>query len=214
MKRFIVVALFLILAAAACSQDQPKQEVVGTNAGPAPDTGYIVQVGESYISARDLENELAGMPESRRLNYTAPGGDDRLLDEMIKREMFRQEAVQAGMDQSEEYRNRVAYLSRLALVEMFLEEKIQADVTVSDQEVSAYYEENQEKEFTNPMSGEIIPLTSVRDNIRRFLSLEKQRESFDRYMEELMEKYVVKVSDDYAGEQVESGASEAPVATE
>ncbi|MFU8819324.1 MAG: hypothetical protein ACNA74_06330 [Desulfurivibrio sp.] len=200
MKRFITV-LFILILTAACGQEASK-EVVGANAGPAPTAGYIVQVGESYITEQDLKNELSGMPESRRANYTAPGGEERLLDEMIKREMFRQEAIRVGMDQSEEYRQRVDYLSRLALVEMFLEQKIQGEVTISDREVSAYYEEHKDNEFTNPMSGEVMPYTSVRENIRRFMVMEKQREAFAKFMDDLMERYVVKAADDYARETV------------
>ncbi|ADH84777.1 hypothetical protein [Desulfurivibrio alkaliphilus] len=194
MKSFITVLLVLFLAA-ACGQE--KQEMIGTEAGPAPEEGYIVQVGESYITPSDVEQELQGMPESRRLMYETPDGQDRLFDEMIKREMFRQEAVRAGLDQSEAYRKRVEYLARLALVEMFLEEKIQASVTVSDREVQDYYEANKDTEFTNPLSGETQPFTSVRNSIRRLLLLEKQREAFDKYMEDMMGRYVVRVSDDY-----------------
>ncbi|MFH7319740.1 hypothetical protein ACHHRT_03905 [Desulfurivibrio sp. D14AmB] len=191
MKNLIAI-LLLTLLAAGCGQE--KREVIGTNAGPPPADGHLVQVGESFITSQDLANELAGMPASRRLNYTVPGGEERLLDEMIKREMFRQEAIAAGLDQSPAYRQRVEYLSRLALVEMFLEEKIQDGITISDREVREYYEEHQTDEFTNPVSGEIMPLTSVRENIRRFLVMEKQRELFDAFLEELMAKYVVKLA--------------------
>ncbi|MFH7325320.1 hypothetical protein [Desulfurivibrio sp. C05AmB] len=197
MKRFIAILLVMILAA-ACGREQ--QEIIGAEAGPAPAEGYIVQVGESYITARHLEQEMASMPESRRMAYSMAGGQERLLDEMIKREMFRQEAVRAGLDQSDEYRQRVEYLSRLALVEMFLEDKIQAEVTVSDREVSDYYEQHKENEFTNPLSGETQPFLSVRDNIRRYLLMEKQRQVFDDYMAEMLERYVVRMAQDPAFE--------------
>ena len=196
MKRFIAV-LFVLTLIAACGQEQ-KEVMIGADAGPAPAEGYIVQVGETYITEQDMERELAGMPESRRMMYAAPGGESRLLDEMIKREMFRQEAVRVGMDQSEEYRSRVEYLSRLALVEMFLEEKIQGQVTVSDREVRAYNDENKDNEFTNPISGETSPFEQVRDSVRRLLILEKQREVFENYMAELMDRYVVKAAQEQA----------------
>ncbi|TBV80696.1 MAG: hypothetical protein EYX74_05275 [Desulfobulbaceae bacterium] len=112
MKRLIVV-LFIMLLITACGSEQQKQKVIGQTLPPAPDKGYIVQVGDSFITKRAMENELAGMPENRRMRFDVPGGEDRLLDEMIKREMFRQEAVQAGMDQREDYRLRVEYLGRL-----------------------------------------------------------------------------------------------------
>jgi peptidyl-prolyl cis-trans isomerase C len=197
MKRLIAILLVMILTA-ACGREQ--QEIIGAEAGPAPAEGYIVQVGESYITARHLEQEMASMPESRRMAYSMAGGQERLLDEMIKREMFRQEAVRAGLDQSDEYRQRVEYLSRLALVEMFLEDKIQAEVTVSDREVSDYYEQHKENEFTNPLSGETQPFLSVRDNIRRYLLMEKQRQVFDDYMAEMLERYVVRMAQDPAFE--------------
>ena len=200
MKSFITVLMVLFLAA-ACGQE--KQEMIGAEAGPAPDEGYIVQVGDSYITPSDVEQELQGMPESRRMMYETPDGQDRLFDEMIKREMFRQEAVRAGLDQSEAYRKRVEYLARLALVEMFLEDKIQGNVSVSDREVQDYYEENKDTEFTNPLSGETQPFTSVRNSIQRLLLLEKQRKAFDDYMEEMMERYVVRVADDYRGDMAD-----------
>ncbi len=195
MKRFIAL-LFVLTLSAGCGQEESKNEVVvGANAGPAPTTtGYIVQVGDAYITEEDLANELAGMPESRRVSYLQDGGEERLLDEVIKREMFRQEAIRAGLDQSEEYRQRVNYLSRLALVEMFLEEKIQSQVTVSDQEINDYYDEHQESEFTNPMDNTVIPLATVRENIRRLLVMEKQRGIFDDFMSEMMERYAVEVA--------------------
>ena len=200
MKRNIVIMLVLFFAAACGQQEQEK---IGAEAGPAPHEGYIVQVGENYITPADVEQELAGMPENRRMGYEMPGGQERLIDEMIKREMFRQEAQRAGLDQSEEYRQRVEYLSRLALVEMFLEDRIQGSVTVSDRELSDYYEEHKEDEFTNPVSGETQPFTSVRDNIRRYLVMEKQRQVFDDYMEDLMARYEVRVSDDYRAQEQE-----------
>lgn len=194
MKSLATILLVLFFTAACGQQEQEK---IGAEAGPASDEGYIVQVGGNYITPADVEQELAGMPENRRTNYEMPGGKQRLIDEMIKREMFRQEAQRAGLDQSEEYRQRVEYLSRLALVEMFLEDHIQGSVTVSDQELSDYYEKHKEDEFTNPVSGETQPFTSVRDSIRRYLVMEKQREVFNDYMAELMERYVVEVSPEY-----------------
>lgn len=211
MKSFMTVLLVLLLAAACGQQEQEK---IGAETGPAPDQGYIVQVGDSYITPSDIEQELQGMPESRRLMYQTPDGQDRLLDEMIKREMFRQEAIRAGLDQSDAYRRRVEYLGRLALVEMFLEDKIQGSVTVSDREVQDYYEENKDTEFTNPLSNETQPFTSVRNSIQRLLLLEKQRAAFDDYMEEMMERYVVKAAGEQAAAEMptlmneDSGAME------
>lgn len=210
MKRFIAL-LFVLTLTASCGQQESKKEVVGANAGPAPTaTGYIVQVGDAYITEKDLENELAGMPESRRLSYLQAGGEERLLDEVIKREMFRQEAIRAGLDQSEEYRQRVRYLSRLALVEMFLEDKIQSQVTVSDQEINDYYQENMESEFTNPMDNTVIPLATVRENIRRLLIMEKQRGIFDDFMTEMMERYVVEVAQEPTAPEGQPAAESTP----
>ncbi|TBV80697.1 MAG: hypothetical protein EYX74_05280 [Desulfobulbaceae bacterium] len=86
-------------------------------------------------------------------------------------------------------------------MEMFLEEKIKLDSQVSDQEIRAYYEEHKEDEFTNPISGETVSLSSVRENIRNFLVMEKQRAAFDIYMEQLFNRYVVRFAQESSAEE-------------
>ncbi len=189
----IVVAIFFVVS---CANDEERNAAEGkgdqlTEAeNVARDGGdYLARIGDAVITQQDMDNELAVMPGDRLRFYAGEGGRDRLLREMVTREMLYLEAIEKGMDKKPEYLMKIEHLKKVALVEMLLKTKSSGEVKITDEDVIAYYNEHKATRFTDRATGEVIELQEIKEMVRKQLIVDKQREVFDRYIAELTEKF-------------------------
>ncbi len=195
MKNLLVV-VFAVFFFVSCTNDKESNMAEGKGGqltkteNTARDSGdYLARVGDATITYQDLDVKLAMMPRERLQFYKGEGGRDRLLREMMRKEMLYAEAIEKGMDKKPEYLMKIEYLKKMALVEMFLNDKFSEKAGITDKEVIAYYNEHKTTKFTDGATGELVELQGIKEMLRKQLMIDKQREVLDRFIDELTKKY-------------------------
>jgi len=83
--------------------------------------------------------------ESKRLNKRK----DLILDEMIRKRVFRKEALRLGLDKTESYQFRVKEHENALIFGAFVKKAVAPDIQLKEDELKTYYNKNI-KEYTYP----------------------------------------------------------------
>ncbi|NMB76895.1 MAG: hypothetical protein GYA21_17415 [Myxococcales bacterium] len=115
----------------------------GTETGKAPVSGEIVaKVGSSVITLEDFEAALNEQNALIRSRYTSVDQKKKLLETLVEREVMVQEAKRLGLDKDPEMRRGFdKILARFVINREFNEKKVK-EITVSDADIEAYYQQN------------------------------------------------------------------------
>jgi parvulin-like peptidyl-prolyl isomerase len=132
MRKVAILLLIILLLGtlAACAK---KEEAKGP---------YLAKVGNGTITETDLEREMKTLPEFAQALFAGPGGKEKFLDELIKKEVLYQEALKKGLDKDPKFNAKVEDFKKITLVGMLLDKEIEAKGKVTEQDAKAYYEKN------------------------------------------------------------------------
>jgi len=140
--------------------------------GSAPE-GVLVQADGFQYTARQLEYVLANSPANVRAQLRKNAV--YLLDEAVTRKLLfvvaKEAAAKAGKD--------IGRKSETEVVNEYLD-GVATDVTVTDDEVTRFYEEN-----TEMFGG--AKLRSIRKRLTDFVRDRKRREAWDKHLQQLAE---------------------------
>lgn len=89
----------------------------------------------------DLDQLIEQAPKEQQGQFRTADGRRQLLDEMIAQELFYLEAKKEKLDESEEYQKMVTDAKEKLLKSLAITEYMKA-ITVDDEELKAYYDEN------------------------------------------------------------------------
>ena len=113
--------------------------------GKDPDKQVLAQVNHTKIRAADLEREIDRLPFHSRAVLTNTPGQQRLLQEMVKRELLVQEADRRKLDSAPENKAKLEESRRGILLNALLTEEILNKVQVTDAEVRAYFDKHRDE---------------------------------------------------------------------
>jgi peptidyl-prolyl cis-trans isomerase C len=132
----IVLAVFLIVSLVACSKKETAQN------GP-----YLAKVDGAPITKADFDREIQSLPDYAKQMFEGPGGREKFLDEVIKKEILYQEALKQGIDKSPEFIRKMEDAKKMTLISGLLEQEIMSKSQVTDKEIRDYYDQHK-NEFT------------------------------------------------------------------
>lgn len=105
-------------------------------------------VAGNEITDKELNEVIERYPENRRTFFATETGKKQLLEQVISFELINKFGKENGFDKSKEYIEQVEKLKKELLTQMIIN-KILSEVTITDAEALAYYNENQEM-FKDP----------------------------------------------------------------
>ncbi len=133
-KGFVfILAIAVLCALLSCAKKEEQK-------GP-----YLAKVGTVKITQADLERDIKNLPEFAQKIFEGPGGKEKFLDEMIKKELLFQEALKRGLDKDPEYLRKLEEFKKLTLIGQLLEKEIEAKAKVTEQDVKDYYEKHKDE---------------------------------------------------------------------
>jgi peptidyl-prolyl cis-trans isomerase C len=132
----IVMAVFLIAALVACSKKETAQT------GP-----FLARVDGAPITQADFDREIQSLPDYAKQMFEGPGGREKFLDEVIKKEILYQEALKQGIDKSPEFIRKMEDAKKMTLISGLLEKEIMSKAQVTDKDIRDYYDQHK-NEFT------------------------------------------------------------------
>ncbi len=132
MKKLMIFILVVSLAGACAKKEETK--------GPS-----LAKVGATKITEADLERDLKNLPDFAQKLFEGPGGKEKFLDELIKKELLYQEATKRGLDKDPEFVRKLEEFRKLTLIGQLLEKEIEAKSKVTEQDVQKYYEAHKDE---------------------------------------------------------------------
>jgi parvulin-like peptidyl-prolyl isomerase len=147
------LSLLLVAACATAPAPAPVDSGTGPAAAPAapspPSSPVVASVAGESITAAELRAEMERRGGQLPGQYQTTEQKRALLDEMIRRRALAASARAAGLENDPDYR---------AAVERMLVQRFEADrleplleaVSVSEEEIAAYYEQRRETEYVTP----------------------------------------------------------------
>jgi Parvulin-like peptidyl-prolyl isomerase len=100
------------------------------------------------ITEKDLNAIISRYPEEQRGALQNEGKKKQLLEQLISFELMNKFGKEIELDKTQEYKDAIESISKEVLTSMAIN-KILADITVTDDEVKKYYEDNKEA-FAQP----------------------------------------------------------------
>lgn len=120
----------LLLAAGACSDK------------PDPSSKALAVINGKEITASEFDLRWSQVPEFARKTYAGTDGRRKFLDELITRELLLQEAKKRGIDRDRTFQERLERIKERNMLDGLIREEVDARVTVTPDEIKAYYDAN------------------------------------------------------------------------
>ena len=138
----------------------------------------LAEVGGEFITLMDMQLAIQRMIPALRQHYTQPEAKERLLRSVVDDKLFSRAAKDVRLDRVPEVRRKIDEAVERTLSREY-RKKIQ-EVTVSEKELMAYYEENIEK-FQTPeqIKGRRIQV-ETKQEAEEILELLKTGTAFDK----------------------------------
>jgi peptidyl-prolyl cis-trans isomerase C len=107
----------------------------------AMENKVLAVVNRREVTERDLVNTISRFPRERQSYFTTEEGRKQLLDQIISFELIYNYAKEQAMDKEREYTAQVENAAKEILTQYAIN-KVLSEVTVTEQELKSYYEEN------------------------------------------------------------------------
>ncbi len=115
--------------------------------------GWLARVEHTPITEVDLDEVIQSLPPFERMRYRDPRARKALLERLVAQELLYRAALDEGFLARSDVQEALERQKRKILVQMYLNEKVRNNVTVSETELREAYKRHQ-KQF-------VIPATAV-----------------------------------------------------
>ncbi len=120
-----------------------------SSAAEDPST-VLAEVGKAKLTLGQFNEQVAELPPQFQMTLAVnPQLREQLLERWVQITLFAEEAKATKMDQDPAFRAKLEDVKNALLAQAFIEKKVEGKVTVTPDEVKAYYEAHKE-EFSQP----------------------------------------------------------------
>lgn len=162
--------------------------LTGCSAGSSPDKKVVAQINKYKMTIEDLKYAFRNAPYDEIEFLETESGKKKYLEGIIEKEVLLQEAQRQGIDREKDFMKSIENYWEQALLRILLERKskeISNLTTVYDNEIEGYYKD----------SGEDLPISKVKNEIRDSIKQKKQTEAMDAWINELKKRSYIKVDE-------------------
>ncbi|MDR2431684.1 MAG: peptidylprolyl isomerase [Candidatus Margulisbacteria bacterium] len=115
----------------------------------APPKGTVATVAtDNYVVTTDIQTRIDALPAQYVQYYASPDGKKQLLDQIIEEKLLAVEAGARGYATNNEVLRTLDSIKEEVMVRQYVKDEV-GKLTISDSEISAYYNANLEK-FMQP----------------------------------------------------------------
>ena len=115
---------------------------------------WVVKINKENITKDQIQNKFNNLPEQLKSQIPKDQQGQYVVNQLIQDEIIYQEAVKNTLNLNEEYQeyikaltNQFEYQKKQGLIELFIKEKIDSSIKVSEQETLEAYEKNKNTIF-------------------------------------------------------------------
>lgn len=185
----LLVGVVLGAVLAACESAPPPPAAPPAPAAietaapaPVPEGEVAARYGDEVMTVDELVVELQRLPaRSRQLMDEA--GRERFVENYILHQLLFEEGVERGLDRDPDIRRQVEDMNRRLVVQKLVKE-LQTVPPITDEQIEAYYEENETRYSTTTLRARHILVREEEraDELRE--KLESDPESFEELAKE------------------------------
>jgi len=100
-------------------------------------------VAGNEVTEKDLNAIISRYPQEQRGAFQNENQKKQLLEQLISFELMNKFGKEIGLDETQEYKDEMKSISKEVIASMAIK-KVLADITVTDEEVKKYYDDNKE----------------------------------------------------------------------
>ena len=174
-KIFFVSFAILFLAGCPAGNKSPGKKVVA-------------EINSYKMTVEDIKYDFKNAPYDEADMLKTDKGRRTYLDGLIEKEVLLQEAQRQGIDREKGFMKSIENYWEQALLKILLERKskeISRLIHVYDNEVEDYYRD----------SGEKLPLSKVKDEIKNIIRQKKETDAMNAWVDELKNRSHIKVDE-------------------
>lgn len=105
------------------------------------DNNVLAKVEGIEITREHLMNIMRSLPQQQMMELSTVEGRKKLLDELVAAELFYLEATANKLEEEEEFK-KILEEATHSLLQRFAIQKLLQEVTVSEEEIKKYYDDN------------------------------------------------------------------------
>ena len=169
MRKFIVVlgcliSSVLLIGTMGLAEDNEEKEI-------------IAKVGDQTITLSDLEQIIGYLSDNRQAMIEQnPQVKESILRQYVQSIVISQQAKKEGFDKKPEVSQKLNFYSDSLLSNLYLEKQIGDKVTVTEEEIKAYYDEHR-NEFTTP---EMVKARHILVKVDPSASEEEKKQAYQK----------------------------------
>lgn len=103
----------------------------------------LASVNGKNITQQDVEMAMARFPQQNQEHFASEIGKEQLLEQLISFELLHKFAIDEQLEETEEFKSQLELLKKDLLIQAAVK-KVLDVVTISDEEVKKYFEDNKE----------------------------------------------------------------------
>lgn len=138
--------MILVFALVGCSKEKA---VSAAGSDGVKDPHVVATVGKDKIMDSDIDAFLSQMPEQARARYDSPEGKREFVNSLAEIKMMAQEAKKRGLDKDADMKLKLDFIND-QLLARGLAEKTVKDITITDADITKYYNDNKDKFNVGP----------------------------------------------------------------
>ncbi len=142
----------------------------------------LAKVGDLEIFESDLDGVFKSIPQEIQASYMGKEGRAKLLDEIIYQELFYIDALDQGLDRTEEYQKRINEFGKGVLRDMNIAKTTTVEIT--DDEIRKFYNENGDMLAVPEIKASHI-LVSTKEDAQNAIDRIKGGEDFAKVAKEV-----------------------------
>tara|TARA_Y100001935_G_scaffold254630_1_gene264294 strand:- start:9688 stop:10512 length:825 start_codon:yes stop_codon:yes gene_type:complete len=160
------------------------------------DSKVIAKVGSKVYSVDDINDRISNLDPQLKTYFEKKENKVRLLDQIIEEEVIYQMAKKDRMQRNKDFKKTLADLERQALINFYIQQKVDNMAEVTRDEVEGYYKTNQAQfsEYETRNLSHI--LLKTKDEAKRVQGLLRKGGKF----EDLAQKYSIDPSKAQGGQ--------------
>jgi EpsD family peptidyl-prolyl cis-trans isomerase len=140
---FILIALVAVFGA-SCSRGKKKSEIKAAS-------GLVARVGDYRITEEQMQRRFDELPEQQKNMFKGMEGQAKFVDELIDQHLLYQAALDDKIEQDEDVKDRVRWLTMNLIVGEYYKKEIADKVKVDDSQIAAYYSDHKEEFYQAPV---------------------------------------------------------------
>ncbi len=176
MKKYIVLGMMLVLVMTSCSKEE---SAAAAGKAVADNSPVVATVGGEKITEADIESFLSQIPEQARARYASPEGKKEFVTSLTEIKVMAIEAKKKGLDKNPDVKRKIDFMSDQLLARDLAESSFE-QIKVSDEEISAFYNENKEKFTRGPRAKLRHILVPSEAEAKSILARLKKGEDFSK----------------------------------